>query len=65
MHEHASPNRLLTMPEVADRLGMSSRWVRQMVADKQIASVRLGRAIRVFPEDVEAFARGRRHGSRG
>jgi len=63
MNKPAPPDRLLTMPEAAERLSMSSRWVRQMVADERLAAVRLGRSIRLYPEDVDTFARSRRHGS--
>jgi len=65
MQESIPSSRLLTMPEAAERLSMSSRWVRQMVADKQIPAVRLGRSIRLYPEDVEAFARRHHDSARG
>jgi hypothetical protein len=53
--------RLLTVGDVADRLGRSTRWVRERVKRGQLTRVRLdGGALAFLLEDVEAFARARR-----
>jgi hypothetical protein len=53
--------RLLTVRDVADRLGRSTRWVRERVKRGELVRVRLdGGALAFLLEDVEAFARARR-----
>jgi excisionase family DNA binding protein len=51
------PERLLTPREVAARLGVSERWVRDHATrrDPRIAVVRLGPLLRFKADDVEAF----------
>jgi excisionase family DNA binding protein len=46
---------LLTAQEVADRLNVSLRTVRRLIAQKKLAIVRIGKAVRVRPEAVAAF----------
>jgi excisionase family DNA binding protein len=36
------PERLFTVPEVAERLGTGERFVRRLIAERRIAFVRLG-----------------------
>jgi excisionase family DNA binding protein len=48
---------LLTIPEAALRMKMSARYVRRLVAERQIAFHRLGRSVRLHPADVDAFVR--------
>ena len=49
------PAELLTIEEAASRIGMSVRYVRRAVAERQIAFHRLGRSIRIDPADLAAF----------
>ena len=66
-------DRLLTVEEVAERLGTSVRFPRRLIAERRITFVRIGRHVRV-PESVvtamidagtvEAIDR-RRRGPRG
>jgi excisionase family DNA binding protein len=49
------PDRLLTLQDVASYLQLSVRTVRRLIASERLAVVRLGRAIRVRPRDLEAF----------
>lgn len=49
------PAELLTIEEAASRIGMSARYVRRAVAERQIAFHRLGRAIRIDPADLATF----------
>jgi excisionase family DNA binding protein len=48
-------DRLLTVEQAADRLGTSVRFVRRLVAERRIAYVKVGRHVRLDPDDVEAF----------
>lgn len=49
------PAELLTIREAAGRIGMSVRYVRRAVAERQIAFHRIGRSIRIDPADLAAF----------
>jgi excisionase family DNA binding protein len=49
---------LLTVDEVADHLRLSSRTIRRLIAAKKLAVVRIGRAVRVRAEAVEALVSG-------
>ena len=52
----AAPMRpLLTVAEVGELLRLSPRQVRRFIADGRLRVVRLGRAIRIRPQDVEAL----------
>jgi excisionase family DNA binding protein len=46
---------LLTVAEVGELLRLSPRQVRRFIADGRLRVVRLGRAIRIRPQDVEAL----------
>jgi len=46
---------LLTLDQVADRLQVSMSTVRRRVADGELKTVRIGRALRVRPEDLEEY----------
>lgn len=47
--------RLLRIEEVADRLSVSRSMAWKLVSLGQIRSLRIGRAVRVRPQDLEAF----------
>ncbi len=47
--------RLLKVPEVAERLAIVPFQVRRLIWRGQLRSVRIGRAVRVRAEDVAAF----------
>lgn len=46
---------MLTVPEVADRLGTSQRFVRRLIAERRIPYTKLGKHVRINDGDVEAF----------
>ena len=48
-------DRLLTVEEAAGRLGTSTRFVRRLVFERRIAFVKVGRHVRIAPEDLDAF----------
>ena len=47
--------RLLTAPEVAMTLSVSRSFAYALIQTGQIPSVRLGRSVRVRPQDLEKF----------
>lgn len=47
--------RLLRLDEVAERLAISRSMAWKLVAYGQLRSVRIGRAVRVRPSDVEDY----------
>lgn len=46
---------LLNVPEVADRLGTSPRFVRRLIAERRIPYAKLGKHVRIDDADVDAF----------
>jgi excisionase family DNA binding protein len=46
---------LLTVEEAAGRLGTSTRFVRRLIYERRIAFVKVGRHVRIAPEDLDAF----------
>lgn len=46
---------LLTVPEVADKLGTSQRFVRRLVHERRIAYMKLGKHVRISDRDVDDF----------
>ena len=46
---------LLRVDEAANRIGVSPRTMRRLVADRQITYRRVGRIVRITPEDVDTF----------
>ena len=47
--------RLLSVEEAAARLGTSTRFVRRLIFERRIAFVKVGRHVRIAPEDLDAF----------
>lgn len=46
---------MLTVPEVAERLGTSQRFVRRLIAERRIPYTKLGKHVRLADGDVDAF----------
>ena len=46
---------LLTVEQAAERLGTSARFVRRLVFERRIAYMKLGRHVRIDPDDLDAF----------
>jgi excisionase family DNA binding protein len=46
---------LLTIPAVAERLGVSTRTVRRWISRKELHVHQLGRQLRVSEEDLKLF----------
>ena len=49
------PTRLLRIEDVADQLAVSRSFAWKLIAQGDIRSVRIGRAVRVRPVDLDAF----------
>jgi excisionase family DNA binding protein len=56
----ALPFRLLDTTEAASALGLGRRTLQELVADRQLAAVKIGRAIRFHPQDLAEFVDRRR-----
>jgi excisionase family DNA binding protein len=50
--------RLLRIEDVADRLAVSRSMAWKLIAYGQLRSVRIGRAVRVRPADLDAYVAG-------
>ena len=46
---------LLTIEQAAERISMSARYVRRLIAERRIVFYRLGRAVRIDPADLAQF----------
>lgn len=46
---------LLTIDETAERLKTSARFVRRLVAERRIPFTKVGKYVRFYQSDVEAF----------
>jgi excisionase family DNA binding protein len=53
MQEEQMHKRLLTVKEAAEDLGLSVHTIRSWVAQRTLASVRLGRAVRVPETEIQ------------
>jgi len=52
---------LLTVEQVAERLGTSVRFVRRLIAEHRITYIKVGKFVRIAASDLEEFInRGRR-----
>ena len=51
--------RLLTLEDACEQLQVSEATIRRLVKDGELRVVRIGRAIRVRPEDLDAFIQAR------
>jgi len=54
---------LLRPSEVAERLQLCKNSVYALIAERQLPSVRIGRAVRVSTRDLEAFVEARKAGA--
>jgi excisionase family DNA binding protein len=48
-------SRLLLIGQVAEGLGVSTRTVRRLIAKGELVACRLGRAVRIHPDDLAAY----------
>jgi excisionase family DNA binding protein len=52
--------RLLLIDDVAEGLGVSTRTVRRLIAKGELVACRLGRLVRIHPDDLAAYIDRRR-----
>jgi excisionase family DNA binding protein len=57
---HPTLERLLTVADAAEITGVCTRWIRTQISQGNLKSHRFGRLVRITPEDLEAFIKGRR-----
>jgi excisionase family DNA binding protein len=53
--DRTGTGRLLTVPEVAERLGTSERFPRRLIAERRIDYVKVGNHVRIPEDMVEDF----------
>jgi excisionase family DNA binding protein len=53
-------SKLLLIPQVAEGLGVSTRTVRRLIARRELVACRLGRSVRVHPDDLAAYVNRQR-----
>ena len=46
---------LLLVGHVAERLGVSAKTVRRLIARRELVACRLGRSVRVHPDDLADY----------
>jgi excisionase family DNA binding protein len=51
---------LLDWDGAANRLGCTPRMVRKLVETRQIASVKVGRLVRIHPKDIDRYIESHR-----
>ena len=52
---HTATDRLLTVEEVAERLGTTVRFPRRLIAERRITYVKLGRYVRIAESVLSAY----------
>ena len=63
LEPEASPERLLTVRDVAQRLNVRESWVYIQTEASQIPFVRIGRYLRFRPSDIDAYLRAQQRGA--
>jgi excisionase family DNA binding protein len=48
---------LLTRKQAAELLGMSESWVKKEIREKRLRQVKLGKLVRIEPQDLRNFIR--------
>jgi excisionase family DNA binding protein len=61
-HGTRVPDRLLTADEVAEKLSIGLSTAYLLLRRGELPSVRIGRSVRVRPEDLRRFVSARREG---
>ena len=57
-----SPEPLLDLPAVAERLGVNHRHVRRLVAERRIPYLKWGHLLRFDPDEIETWLDRARQG---
>jgi excisionase family DNA binding protein len=57
LDNESSPPGMLTVEQAAQRLGTPPRFVRRLIAERRIRFYKLGKYVRLHPDDVAAYIR--------
>jgi excisionase family DNA binding protein len=52
---HANTENLLTVAEAAQRLNVSQKTIRRLIASHELAVIRIGVAVRVHPKELQRY----------
>lgn len=52
---HDDPGPLLSLADVARITGTSERFARRLIQERRLPTVKVGRYVRVWPADLEAY----------
>ena len=63
--ERAQPDRVVSIPAVADQLDVSTKTVRRFIASAALPHHRIGRQIRISQRDITVFLALRRSTNTG
>lgn len=55
MHAPTPQPRLLTLEEVADRLGITHRMARRLISERRVPVTKVGRLVRVADDALAAY----------
>jgi excisionase family DNA binding protein len=55
MSSSSAPERYLSVPEVAERLGTTERFPRRLIAERRITFVKVGRHVRIAESTLAAY----------
>jgi excisionase family DNA binding protein len=50
----------LTVPEVAEKLGLTDEWIRDLIRKKEIKAVKIGQW-KIRPDDLQEFIESRKN----
>jgi excisionase family DNA binding protein len=53
-------SKLLLIDHVAEGLGVSAKTIRRLIARRELVACRLGRLVRVHPDDLAAYVNRQR-----
>ncbi len=51
----AMQSTLMSVEQAATRMGTPVRFIRRLIAERRIPFTKVGRYVRFYPEDIEAF----------
>jgi excisionase family DNA binding protein len=64
MSSNGALPQLLTIDQLAERLGVSIRHVRRLIAERRVPYVKVGWLVRFDPAEIAAWLDGARHPQR-
>ena len=55
----------MSAAEAADYLGVTERWVRRAIFERRVAYHKVGRLVRLYPDDLDAYLEAHRVDAEG